>query len=130
MVGSMLKYAANPFATPLTIAPSRIWYSALRRRRGCRRCRVRTVAGGLDRSNLAQYLRDLRRRHDGLAGSEKPQALLRNRLLEVADNLGRIRIAAQLSLSVREVRAQCLVPLFIKLIRVAVEVNRDHFLHG
>ena len=36
----------------------------------------------------------------------------------------------ELSLGVREVRTQRLIPLFIELIGVAVEVDRDDFLHG
>ena len=90
---------------------------------------TRRHGSSIDGSNLAQDLLDFRRRDNRFARPEKSQAFFRDRLLEVPNDLGLVRIAAELRVRMIEIGAECVVSALVELIRIAVEIDRDDFLH-
>ena len=83
----------------------------------------------MHRAHLAQNLFDLSRAHDVLVCAQKLIALLADGLLEIHEDLGPVGILAQLRLRPIQIRPQRVIADFFDLIRDAVEVRDDDFVH-
>ncbi len=92
---------------------------------------IGAVAGRtVHRTHFGHDAIHLGRGDDGLVRSQIGAALVRNRLLEIRHDLGAIRIVRELPLGLGQVLAQGVVPALIELVRVAIQVDADDFLHG
>ncbi len=68
--------------------------------------------------------------HDGLVLTEDAIALVGDGLLEIGNNLRLVRVVLQLDFGGIEVRAQRRERALFQLIRVAIQVDDDDFLHS
>jgi hypothetical protein len=81
-------------------------------------------------AGLSQDLLDFNRADDGFTRPEKPPAFFGDGLLEVAQHFRSVRVSGELCFGMREIRAQRFEALLIQLICIAVQVDRDDFLHS
>ena len=88
------------------------------------------TCGGVDRPHLRDDLLDLAGGHHPFVRSEIAPALVRDRLFEICHDLGAVRIGGQRLAGARQVVAEQLVAAVVELIRVAIQVDADDFLHG
>src|SRR6516225_6399272 len=86
--------------------------------------------GAFDRSHVSDDLLNFEGGDNCLVWAEKPIALVGNGLLEVGDDLLAIRVVFELDLSPIQVSTQQIVGRLVELIGMAVQIDRDHFLHG
>jgi hypothetical protein len=86
--------------------------------------------GSVDRSHLPDDLRDFGGRHHGLVRTEELLALVCDGLLEVRDDLGAVGVVRQRVFGAGEIFPQGVVSALVELIRVAIQVDADDFLHG
>jgi hypothetical protein len=83
----------------------------------------------IDRAHFRQDLFDFRRADDGLVRAEKPLALLANGLLEIRHDLREVGIRFELPFRAIEVGAQRVVPDLVDLVRIAVQIDDNDFMH-
>jgi hypothetical protein len=99
------------------------------------RGRVAAVPGvlarrGVDRTHFGDNLLDLAGVDNRLVVAEELPAFVGNRLLEIRHDFRAVGIALELALCAREVLAERIVPAFVELVRVAIQVEADDFLHA
>ena len=56
--------------------------------------------------------------------------LVGNGLLEVGQDLGAVRVVVELGLRATQIGADPLVGVLVELVRLAIQVDRDDFVHG
>jgi hypothetical protein len=83
----------------------------------------------VDRSHLLDDLVDLPVGDDRLVRGEIPAALLGDRLLEVRDDFGAVRIVFELTLRPVEVGDQSRLSSLFDLVRMAVQTDGNDLLH-
>ena len=85
---------------------------------------------GIDRSHLGEDAIDLAAGDDRLVRPEQAVALLGDGLLEIGEDLGTIRVVSEPDAGALEISDERVVAGFLDVIRAAVQVDGDHFLHA
>jgi hypothetical protein len=83
-----------------------------------------------DGAHLRDNALDFSCRDHGLVLSEVGLALVRDRLLEIGDDFAAVGIVLELLLRAREIQPQRLISSLVELVRVAIQVDADDFVHG
>jgi hypothetical protein len=83
----------------------------------------------VDRTHLLDDLAHLRSRHDILVRSQLAAALVGDRVLDVGEDLGLVRVRGEALGGGIEITLQRLVCRLLELVCIAIQVHDDDFLH-